>query len=186
MRGGLVFLVVLSGCTEANAPVAGPAPVVAVAPTVDAGTGVTAATVDAWLRWQQAVSKLGPVSRADGGAEGLLARARQEAALLREAGLTGAAADGVEEVVAAVVAERAVARLSGAQALDEFSASLAQLGPERKAKAEAALADLKAKTPTSDTAALEARYGAEAVRAVLTREEEVTKTWDTLLDARGD
>lgn len=186
MRGWFLFLVMLFGCPEAKGPAPVSAPVVAAAPATDAGAGVTAASVDAWLRWQQAVVKLGPVSRADGGTERLLARARQEAALLREAGLSSAAADQVEEVVAAVVAERAVARLSGAQALDEFSASLAQLAPERRAKAEAALADLKAKTPTSDTAALEARYGAEAVQAVLTREAEVTKTWDTLLDARGD
>ena len=33
---------------------------------------------------------------------------------------------------------------------------------------------------------VEARHGVEAVRVVLTREAEVTKTWDALLEARGD
>ena len=186
MRGWLLFLVLLSGCPEPKAAVVA-APVAVAAPAPDAGPVVNAGTVDAWLRWQQAVLALGPVRRADGGPEGLLARAREEARLLAAAGLSAATADEVEAVVAAVVAERAVARLSGAAALDEFSASLAQLAPERRAKAEAALADLKTKTPAStSTAELEARFGAEAVRAVLTREAEVTKTWDTLLDTRGD
>jgi hypothetical protein len=153
----------------------------------DAGPAVTEARLDAWLGWQKALAQLPPLGRPDGG-EGaeLRRRARAEAALLADAGLTSDQADAIEAVVAAVVAERNVAKLTGADALNQFKTGLAQLGPEQKAKAEAAMADLQAKSVQGNLAPVEAQYGADAVRVVLTREAEVTKTWDALLDARGE
>ncbi len=186
MRGGALVLLWCCACPAREAAVVEvPRPAQeALAP--DAGPAVTAASLDAWLRWQQALARLPTPGRGDGGAGALLGRARQEAALLAEVGLTSVAADAVEEIVAAVVAERSMARLTGADALAEFSASLAQLPPERRAKAEGALMELKERAAAASTTELEARFGAEVVRVVLTREAEVTKTWDTLLDARGD
>ncbi|MFZ5439098.1 MAG: hypothetical protein ACOZQL_03775 [Myxococcota bacterium] len=150
---------------------------------VEAAPPVTAARLDAWLQWQRAVAQL---SGRDGGALELRQRARLEAALLADAGLTEAQADAIEAVVAAVVAERSVARITGAEALQQFKAGLAQLAPEQRAKAEAALADLQSKAAPGSLAPLEAQFGADVVRVVLDRETEVTKTWDALLEARGD
>lgn len=151
---------------------------------VDAGPPVTAARLDAWLAWHRALAAL-PVR--DGGAGELRQRARLEAALLADAGLTDAQADAIEAVVAAVVAERSVAKLTGAEALTQFKAGLQALAPEQRAKAEAALADLQARAaPQGALVAVEAQFGVDAVRVVLDREAEVTKTWDALLEARGD
>lgn len=175
----------LLGCAKPPATIgngdAGPA----LAEVVDAGPVVTEARLAAWLRWQQALAGLPPVGRADGGAD-LRQRARQEAALLAEAGLTSDQADAIEAVVAAVVAERNVARLTGADVLQQFRVGVAQLGEDQRIRAEAALADLQAKSTQGSLAPVEAQHGLEAVRVVLTREAEVTKTWDALLEARGD
>jgi hypothetical protein len=152
---------------------------------LDAGPMVTEARLGAWLQWQQAVAALPALGRLDGGGE-LRRRARQEAMLLADAGLSSDQADAIEAVVAAVVAERNVARLTGADALAQFRLGMKQLGPEQRAKAEAALADLQAKSTQGSLTAVEEQHGAEAVRVVLTREAEVTKTWDALLEARGD
>lgn len=180
---GLCLLIL--GCPKplepAGAGDAGPAPV----EVIDAGPIVTQARLDAWLRWQQALAGLPPLGRSDGGAD-LRQRARQEAVLLADAGLTSDQADALEAVVAAVVAERNVARLTGADALQQFRSGMKQLGGEQRLKAEAALADLQAKATQASLAAVEQQQGAEAVRVVLTREAEVTKTWDALLEARGD
>ena len=48
------------------------------------------------------------------------------------------------------------------------------------------LADLQAKSAQGSLVGVESQHGLEAVRVVLTREAEVTKTWDALLEARGD
>jgi hypothetical protein len=182
----LVAFVLFLGCPkpEPVGPVdSGPA----IVEELDAGPMVTEARLDAWLRWQQAMAALPPLGRADGGGGGeLRARARQEAALLADAGLTSDQADALEAVVAAVVAERNVAKLTGADALAQFRSGMKTLGPEQRAKAEAALADLQAKSVQGSLGPVEAVYGAEAVRVVLTKEAEVTKTWDALLEARGD
>jgi hypothetical protein len=181
----VVLLLALSACPDAKAPVA-PAREPSVPPEVPrADALVTPESVDAWLAWHHAVAELAPPSL-DAGRAGLLARARAEAEALRRVGLTPAQLDAVEDVIAAVATERLVARWSGAQALEVFEASAAQLPPERRAKAEAALADLKTRGASDGGSALEARFGADAVRAVLTREAEVTKTWEALLEARGE
>lgn len=186
MRVAGLFLLFL-GCSRAAGPVAAPDAGPAVEAPRDAGPLVNEARLDAWLRWQQGLAGLPPIGRGDGG-EGaaLRLRARQEAALLADAGLTSDEADALEAVVAAVVAERNVARLTGAEALQQFKAGLAQLGDAQRQKAEQALADLQAKSQQGNLGAVEAQFGVEAVRVVLTREAEVTKTWDALLEARGD
>ena len=48
------------------------------------------------------------------------------------------------------------------------------------------MADLQARSTQGSLAPLEAQYGADAVAVVLSREAEVTRTWDALLEARGD
>lgn len=177
----LLFL----GCPKPPGPV-GPADSgPAIVEVVDAGQVVTEARLAAWLGWQQALASLPPIGRADGGSE-LRARARQEAVLLEQAGLTSDEADAIEAVVAAVVAERNVAKLTGADALQQFRSGIKQLGGDQRLKAEAALADLQAKSPQGSLTVVEEQHGVEAVRVVLTREAEVTKTWDALLEARGD
>lgn len=184
----LVLIPLISGCPKptavGEAVDAGPA----LAEAVDAGPVVTEARLAAWLAWQDALAKLPLLGRSDGGNAGLelRRRAREEAALLADAGLTSEEADEIEAVVAAVVAERNVAKLTGADALQQFRAGMAHLGPEQRLKAEAALADLQAKSPQGSLTAVETLHGVEAVRVVLTREAEVTKTWDALLEARGE
>lgn len=148
---------------------------------VDAGPAVTEASVAAWLRWQQRVAEF----PRDAGWSSQR-RAKEEAAALVDAGLTAAQLDEVEDVISAVVAERMVGQLTGGNALQGFSQGLQKLAPDQRQKAEAALADLAAKSPSGSLAAVEARYGAEAVKAVLSREAEVSKTWEVLLEARGE
>jgi hypothetical protein len=150
--------------------------VVLVASRPDAGLP---GRIDSWLRWQAAVAGLDR----DGGQASALRRARAERALLDEARLTAADVEAVEGLVAAVVAERTVARLSGSQALDRFGAALDVLTPEQRARAQAAL---EATGPRSDGGALPGlveRLGVEAVRAVLDREAEVTRAWEAQLEA---
>jgi hypothetical protein len=183
--GGLILLFL--GCSKAAGPTGPVDAGVVQVEIVDAGPVVSEARLAAWLAWQQALAQLPPLGKADAG-EGaeLRRRARTEAALLADAGLTSDQADAIEAVVAAVVAERNVARLTGAEALNQFKTGLDQLGPEQRAKAEAALADLQARSVQGNLATVESQYGVDAVRVVLTRESEVTKTWDALLEARGD
>ena len=173
-------------CPKSAAPAAvdaGP-PIVE---ALDAGPIVTEARLAAWLIWQQALAALPPLGRPDGGGGAELRhRAREEAALLADAGLTSDEADEIEAVVAAVVAERNVAKLTGADALAQFRSGMKLLSVEQRVKAEAALADLQAKSAQGSLVGVESQHGLEAVRVVLTREAEVTKTWDALLEARGD
>ncbi|MEW5738588.1 MAG: hypothetical protein AB1938_06655 [Myxococcota bacterium] len=187
MRRSLLLVWLLAGCPR-PAPVADAGPAEAGAAPTDAGGWLSDAALDAWLRYQRGLQALPPVLRGDGGAvkDEVRARARAEAALREDAGLSAAEADRIEAVVAAVVTERTLARLTGGDAVEKFQAALSQLGPEQRAKAEAALTDLKAKAPQASLAEVESQYGADAVRVVLTREAEVTKTWDALLEARGE
>jgi len=185
LLGGLVLLF---GCPKpAEVPDAGPAPEVAESP--DAGW-LSPDALDAWLRYQQALAALPALVRGDGGhalgRDDVRARAKAEAALRADAGLSVEQVDRIEAVVAEVVTTRTLARLSGGDAVEKFQGALADLGPEQRAKAEAALRELKAKSPAGALDDVEAKFGADAVRVVLTRESEVTKTWDALLEARGD
>lgn len=170
-RIGLLLFSALAACTTTPTIAAGDAGVV----RVDAGARaeVTAQKLDAWLRWQRAVLSL------DAGVE-VRVRAREEARLLREVGLAPADAELVEAVVAAVVSERKLEKISGAEALAQFKQRLETLSPEQRAKAEAALGDARAKSAAPLVQA-EAEFGPDAVRVVLEREAEVTAAWETLL-----
>ena len=180
-----VAALLLCGCPKPPAPV--PDAGLELSCERDAGPVVTEARLAAWLRWQQALAALPPLGRNEGGAGAeLRRRAREEAALLADAGLTSDEADELEAVVAAVVAERNVARLTGADALAQFRSGMKLLSVEQRVKAEAALAELQAKSAQGSLVGVETQHGVEAVRVVLTREAEVTKTWDALLEARGD
>ncbi len=165
-------MVLLSGvvaCTK-------PPPVVVDAgsqPAADAGTGVTEAKLDAWLRWQGAVMQI------DGGAT-VRERAREEAKLLREVALTAGDVDDVEALVAAVMAERALEKMTAQAQLGD---SLSRLSDEQRKKAEAAL---QATSPQGDAGvSVAGDFGADAVRLVLAREAEVTAAWEALQKSQG-
>lgn len=183
-----VLTLLFLGCPPAASPVAASDAGTLVGGAMDAGPLVTEARLAAWLKWQAELAALPALSRTDGGPgpTELRARARQEAMLLADAGLSGDQADAIEAVVAAVVAERNVARITGADALQQFREGMAHLSVEQRVKAEAALAATQIKTSQGSLKQVEEMHGAEAVRVVLTREAEVTKTWDALLEARGD
>lgn len=180
----LVVVLMLCGCPRSAAPGDEGDAGRALVAIIDAGPPVTLARLDAWLGWQKVMASLPPLGL-DGGSS-LRRRARQEAALLADAGLSFDQVDAIEAVVAAVVAERNVARLTGVEALQQFRQGVQQLGTEQRLKAEAAMADLQARSTQGSLAPLEAQYGADAVAVVLSREAEVTRTWDALLEARGD
>ena len=149
---------------------------------VDAAGPVTQASLDRWLKWQGALRARAPN---DGGVV-LRARAALELAALASAGLTLAEVEALEPVIAAVITERKIDALTLGAAMSEFRQGLDELAPEQRAKGEAALKELEARSPRGSLAGLEAQFGAEAVRVVLTREVEVTKTWEALLAAQGE
>ena len=143
----------------------------------DAGWGLTEAKVVAWLGYQRAM-----MVRSDAGA---LERARRERALRTDAGLTEDDVDRIEDVVAAVVTQRNLARLTGTDAVRQFEQAAALLTPAQRAKAEQAMADLRARSAQATSLDAEkARFGVDAVNAVLAHEAEATKTWDTLVEAK--
>lgn len=179
--------VLVLGCqknTAAPALDAGPG-VVEPTGAEDAGWTLTEAQLDAWLGWQKALLALPAPDKRDAGwtRDDVKRQARLEAQLRADAGLLGADVDRIEAVVAAVVTERNLAKLTGADALAQFKVALDELSVEQRAKAEQALADLKSRTAGS-LAGVEAQFGAESVRVVLSREAEVTKTWDALLEKK--
>ncbi len=142
----------------------------------DAGAPLTAGLLDAWLRWQARGALL------DAGAD-VRVRAGEEARLLRSVGLTPADAERVEALVAAVVSERNLERISGAEALAQFRASLAQLSEAQRVKAGAALGAATVDGGGGLPQATQA-FGPEAVALVLAREAEVTRAWEALLQAQ--
>ena len=175
-RIGLLLFSALAACTKATPVALEDAGVVA----IDAGSNaavVTAEKLDAWLRWQRAVMTL------DAGTE-VRVRARDEARLLRDVGLAPADADLVEAVVAAVVSERNLEKISGAEAMAQFKERLEALAPEQRAKAEAALGEARAKG-SAPLVQAETEFGADAVRIVLAREAEVTVAWEALLQLQS-
>jgi hypothetical protein len=134
--------------------------------------------LDRWLRWQRLLA-------GDGGAAPAVRRARQERVALAEAGLTSADVEAQEVVVAGVVAERTVERLTASQALARFGSALGALGPQQRARAEAALEAAGARSDGGVVPGLEARFGSRAVQAALARESEVTSAWEALLEGDG-
>ncbi len=163
-----------------QAPIAGPPPAAsAEVPVIadDAGWPLTEAKVVAWLAYQRLM-----MARTDAGA---LDRARRERALRTDAGLSEDEVDRIEDVVAAIVTQRNLARLTGSEAVRQFEQATAALTPAQRAKAEQAMADLRARSAQATSLDAEkARFGADAVNAVLAHEAEATKTWDTLVEAK--
>lgn len=157
----------------------------------DGGWALTNQVLAAWLGYQAVMLAQAPLGRPDGGAASLRdqvrRRARAELAARADAGLSEDDVDRVEELVAAVAVQRNIARLTGADALRDFERAAGNLKDEQRLQAVRALANLKARV--QQAAALDAeraRFGDETVRVLLTREADVIKTWDALMDARGD
>ncbi|MBL8918090.1 MAG: hypothetical protein JNJ54_04445 [Myxococcaceae bacterium] len=172
----------LLGCPE-RAPTSSSAPVVVGQVAADGG-GVTAARLDAWLAYHKA---LGALAAPDGGALDARAKAKAEREIRRGLGLTEGDLDQLETLIAAVVAQRTISRLTGAEAVREFERVTLSLKPEQRQKVEQAFGDVR--TRAAQTASLDAeraRFGEEAVSLVLAREAELTATWDSLLDGRGE
>jgi hypothetical protein len=141
----------------------------------DAGSVLTPAKVDAWLGYQRQM-----LATLDAGA---LDRARRERALRLDAGLTEDDIDHIEDVVAAIATARTLATLTGSDAVREFEAATASLTPAQKLKAEEAMREVRARSSAASSLEAEkALYGAESVKAVLAREAQVIKTWDTLVE----
>lgn len=181
VRKTITLLLVLSCAPRPHTAVDGGAEApVAVA---DAGWRLTPVALDAWLGWQVAMA--GQKSVADGGLPRLLAmrRARFEAQRLADAGLTFDEVDRIEAIVAVAVTEWNLERLAGAGERSRFNAALVGLSEAQRAQAEAALGGSSTR---SNPALLEARFGAETVRVLETREVELTRAWDALTEAKGE
>lgn len=183
--GFVVVLAVVSiGCTRASVSASTSPDAsanVAQAGEAEVAWVLTDDKLSAWLRWHALLRA------ADAGVDAR-ARALLERATLADAGLRASDVDRIEDLVSAVVAERTVERLTGTAAMEQFKKALAELSPEQRAKAEATFAETSAKAAphASAQSVLEARFGEGPVKLVLSREAEVTKTWDALLEGRGD
>jgi hypothetical protein len=151
---------------------------------VDGGWVLTAARLEAWVALQQALVQA--PGRTDAGVRAdARRRAHLEVALLADAGLTRDDVDRIEDLVAPFVAERNVERLTGRAALGQFERALQQLTPEQRLQAEQAVLASDGGRASNALPALEARLGAETVAVLLSREAEITRTWDALLESRG-
>jgi hypothetical protein len=90
-------------------------------------------------------------------------------------------------VVAAVVAQRTIATLTGAEAVKEFERVTQGLSVEYRQKVEQAFGDVRARAQqVASLDAERARFGAAAVDLVLAREAEVTQVWNSLLNGQGE
>ena len=161
-----------------------------VAPPVVVDGGVAAAWLDAWLGYQAQVLQLPALGRGDGGPaflrDEVRRRARAEQTLRADAGLSVEAMDAIEDVIAAVVAQRSIGRITGADAVREFERAAADLKDEQRAQALKALGELKARSQAgASLQAVRAKFGDEAVDAVLAREAEATRAWESLLEGKS-
>ncbi len=161
---------------------------VASSTAADAGFTLTPQKLDAWLAYAAFVLSFPPLGKGDGGLrEEVQRRARLDERFRADAGLAEEDVDGIEELVGAVVAQRNISRITGAEALRELERATNELKEEPRAQAQKALAEIRAKSaPAAGLVEERARYGDENVRVLLTREAEVTKTWDALMDVRGE
>ncbi|MBE2249543.1 MAG: hypothetical protein IAE78_08330 [Myxococcus sp.] len=183
MSRWLALVLLLLGCPDrrqAAAPVEGPA--VTQADPSDAGGLVTSARLDAWLGYHRAL-RAGP----DAGPEDAREKATRERAVRLAAGLSERDVDELEELIGAVVTQRTIGRLTGADAMRGFEKVAAGLPLEQRQRVEAAFGDVKARAQQGSALEAErARFGDEAVALVLAREAELTEVWDWLLNGRGE
>lgn len=182
-----LLTLVLLGCPErrggSSAVVdvdAGGASMVAVA---EAAAPISAQKLDGWLRYHRALSA---ASGVDGGLDAK-GKALRERAIRAEAGLTEADVDRLEELIGAVVTQRTIGKLTGAEALRGFDKVTLTLKPEQRQKVEEAFGDVKARAQQGASLDAErAKFGDDAVTLVLAREAELTEVWDSLLNGRGE
>lgn len=144
---------------------------------------MTAEKLDAWLRYHRALAAI----TADAGALDASQLAVLERSERKKVQLSEAELDLLEDCVSAVVAQRTVAQLTGAQAVKEFEKATAGLKAEQRQKVEAAFGDVRLKAQQAASLDAErAKFGDAAVELVLAREAELGATWNSLLDGRGD
>lgn len=181
----LLLALLLVACPERKqAPVEAPVQQPTTAAAIDAGVTLTAAKLDAWLSYHRQLRAL--VSD-DGGSLDMKAKAKRDRALREELQLSESELDSIEELVGAVVAQRTISRLTGAEAVKEFDKVTLGLKAEQREKVEQAFGDVRSRAQAvASLDAERAKFGAEAVSMVLAREAEVTATWDALLDGKGE
>lgn len=182
----LLLSLLLIACPERKqAPVeAAPAQRPIVLAEADAGVTLTGAKLDAWLAYHRQLRAL--VSD-DGGSLDMKTKAKRERALREALQLSEPELDALEELVGAVVAQRTISRLTGAEAVKEFDKVTLGLKAEQREKVEQAFGDVRTRAQAvASLDAERAKFGVDAVAMVLAREAEVTATWDALMDGRGE
>ena len=137
-----VLTLLLLGCPErrdvsAAFDAGGQRPVAA----PEAVAAISAEKLDGWLRYHRALSA---ASGVDGGLDAK-GKALRERAVRAEAGLTEADVDRLEELIGAVVTQRTIGKLTGAEALRGFDKVTLTLKPEQRQKVEEAFGDVKAR-----------------------------------------
>ncbi len=140
------------------------------------------AKIEAWL-WYQKHLLRDPLNDAGPGVSLPVGRAKRERALRVDAGLSEDDIDFIEDLVAAVVTARNLAKLTGADAMRDFEQAAVALTPAQKSQSAQAMAGIRARA--AQAASLEAekaRFGSANVEAVLAREGECTKTYDAMVE----
>jgi hypothetical protein len=180
MKWSVPLALVLMGCpprAEQNPP----APVPATSPDspVQATPTITAEKLDAWLRYHRVLAEQSKDAGTDIKRLSLLERDSRQ-----RAGLSEAELELLEDCISAVVAQRTIAKLTGAEAVRDFDKVTVGLRAEQRQKVEAAFGDVRAKAQQAASLEAERAKFGEAVTVVLAREAEVTATWNALLDVR--
>lgn len=178
----LVLLLGFAACPRSEAPAEPAAAPSAPSTTQAAPAVITAEKLDAWLAYHHALD----AQTQDAGLD-----AKHLAALERDVRrlhtLSEAELDLLEDCISAVVSQRAIAKLTGVEAVREFEKATVGLKPEQRQKVEAAFGDVRAKAQQATSLDAErARFGDAAVQLVLAREAEITATWNSLMDGRGE
>lgn len=173
-----IAVVVFCACPKRDAA---PVEVAATPAALDAGARPIGELIDAWLAYHRDLAR-----DADAGLDAV-ARARRERSVRSTAGVSESEIDTVETLIGAVVTQRTIAKLTGAEALKEFERATGTLKPEQRQKVEAAFGEVKSRAAQSATLEAErATFGDDAVNAVLAKEAEVTAMWEQLLEGRGE
>lgn len=180
-----LLTLLLVGCPERREVSSSPSDAAIARPSTqpEAVVPISAAKLDAWLRYHHALRAF---SSDDAGIDAK-GRALRERAVRTEAGLTEADVDGLEDLIGAVVTQRTLGKLTGAEALRGFDKVTLTLKPEQRQKVEEAFGDVKARAQQGASLDAErAKFGDEAVGLVLAREAELTEVWESLLNGRGE
>lgn len=177
---GLLALVLMGCPPRSEEPTTAASPPTSPGSPLQGTPTITAEKLDAWLRYHQALAELSKDAGTNIKRLSVLERDSRQ-----RAGLSEAELDSLEECISAVVAQRTIAKLTGAEAVRDFDKVTLGLKPEQRQKVEAAFGDVRAKAQHAASLEAErAKFGEEAVSVVLAREAEVTATWNSLLDVR--